>query len=563
MSYTMITAKLKSRTGIHIGSGQGNELTDALIRRDGAGQPLIPGTALAGALRSLLTRLAPRLGAGECIALSDGRQQGKDKSACGCGVCRLFGDINPGDEENSQAAASRLLVFNAVLISPSGGSSTIRDGVGINRVTGAAARAGAVKFDLEVLPAGTEFQVRLELRGQEEQDEQLLAAALAEWQAGRAWLGGRVARGLGAFDLTGLTFAQLDLNHTDNLLAYLKADQPETITTPVANWLTDQIAAIHLTATAHPYAARSWFRVDATLKATGPLLTNDTVSAGLTNFDHAPALLQWGDWTQPVLAGSGLRGVIRSHAERLARTLATLKAADKNEFLRTCPACSPVAGKAEQPLASCDSLLRQNEVPTDTEVGDEQLCLGCRLFGSSWRGSRLLLEDAAFAGQEAPKLKMLDFLAIDRFTGGGADGAKFDALALWKPTFTLRLHLENPEPWELGWLALVLRDLQSQWLTVGMGAAKGFGRVKLEDLDMRLGYLMAEDLVPFNLSAGTNDEMSGMYRARPVLLDEALPWIGEFKQLVAAFQRQDGLVLTADSYFDDVTSQLYPKEVIL
>lgn len=68
------------------------------------------------------------------------------------------------------------------------------------------------------------------------------------------------------------------------------------------------------------------------------------------------------------------------------------------------------------------------------------------------------MEDASLIGE--PVYKMLDFLAIDRFTGGGSDGAKFDALALWQPAFKVRLFFDNPEAWEWGWLALVLRDLR-------------------------------------------------------------------------------------------------------
>jgi hypothetical protein len=45
------------------------------------------------------------------------------------------------------------------------------------------------------------------------------------------------------------------------------------------------------------------------------------------------------------------------------------------------------------------------------------------------------VEDAE--AQSEPIKKVLDFLAIDRFTGGGRDGAKFDAFASWNPSFTI------------------------------------------------------------------------------------------------------------------------------
>ncbi len=60
MTFRAVTATLRLRTALHIGTGQDSETTDDLLRRDARGRLLIPGTAIAGALRSLATRLAPR-----------------------------------------------------------------------------------------------------------------------------------------------------------------------------------------------------------------------------------------------------------------------------------------------------------------------------------------------------------------------------------------------------------------------------------------------------------------------------------------------------------------------
>ena len=584
MSYRVITAKLKARTAIHIGSGQGTDITDALIRRNTAGQPVIPGTAIAGALRALLTHLSPRLGGGTCQALIKGSQ-----ASCKCGVCHLFGDVNPSDDPGASSQASSLLVFNANL---NGKSETlIRDGVGIDRVTGAAARAGAVKFDLEVLPAGVEFDLRLELRDADAEDERLLAAALAEWRAGRAWLGGRVARGLGAFDLTDIKYGERDLNQQDHLIAFLEADEPWRQAKVTSNWLDTRVkeARGRLVDEFDPGlpVARNWVSFEGTLQAQGPLLTNDAVHAGISGFDHAPLLVQLGDWSRPVLTGAGLRGVLRSHAERIARTLATLESPNGDEFKRTCPACDPNARRPKKDapglsLESCDSLLLYQAGKGGNEpVKPDELCLACRLFGSTRLGSRLLVEDAPYAGQTPPKFKMLDFLAIDRFTGGGAEKLKFDALALWRPAFKLRLHLDNPQPWELGWLALVLRDLAEGWLSVGYGAAKGFGQVKLTDWTVRFGYLGTNDAP--SLQPMPKTEAEGVYTvvtgdsSRPdAWLNLAEDWVEAFYKQVTGktrkgeqegigFRRADKMTLQQDDYFRQVAgkwvNELYPKTV--
>ncbi len=569
MTYKVITATLTARTAVHIGSGEGNDLTDALVRRGADGQPFIPGTAIAGVLRALLTRLAPRLGENCCVVLAETSAE-RNKS-CSCAVCRLFGDVNPTDEEGSTSSASRLLVFNA---RPSGTLPCllIRDGVGIDRVTGAAARAGAVKFDLEVLPAGATFELRMELRDSGLEDERLLAAGLAEWKAGRLWLGGRVARGLGAFDLHNLQFKTLSLDTPAQILAFLKDDKPWQQAQPVDGWLRERLNSISFApADGKPEAvARGWLSLAGTLQAEGALLTNDTLAAGASGFDHAPLLVRWGEWKSPVLTGAGLRGVLRSHAERLARTLVTLQATGKEDFLRCCPACDPNVRdndkERKQPLESCDSLLKKANIPGNDEDIAGSLCLACRLFGSPRLGSRLIVEDAPYQPtekQSRPVLKILDFLAIDRFTGGGVEGAKFDALALWRPAFVLRLHLENPEPWELGWLWLVLRDLSEGWLTVGFGGAKGFGRVKLTDWTVTFGHLLPEDAPPGLTQLGLATKESGVYTTVTVTSATGgwsslvQKWVNAFHETVKQFQRPEQIELTEDSYFGRV-DELYP-----
>ncbi|MBW2065328.1 MAG: hypothetical protein JRJ03_10405 [Deltaproteobacteria bacterium] len=561
MTYRMITATLRARTSVHIGSGEGNDLTDALLRRDAKGRPFIPGTAIAGALRALLTRLAPRLGSKPCAALTG------DSHPCDCAVCHLFGDVNPSDSaaETAQSTASRLLVFNAV---PLGHlpRPLFRDGVGIDRVTGAAARAGSVKFDLEVLPAGAEFESRMELRDPTDEDERLLAAGLAEWEQGRMCLGGRVARGLGAFDLTNLEYKTFLLDQPEQLLAFLKDDQPWQRAQSQTGWLKAQLGALHPTpCPPQPDGvARAWVTLTGILQAQGPLLTNDISTSDASGFDHAPLLTQCGDWQHPVLTGAGLRGVLRSHAERIARTLATHTAGDKADFLSKCPACSSVESRSDAPLASCHALLKKGNIPSDKIVDDEHLCLACRLFGSTRRGSRLIVEDAPYysADCKPPTFKMLDFLAIDRFTGGGAEGLKFDALVLWKPAFQLSLHMDNPEPWELGWMALVLRDLAEGWLHVGFGAAKGFGQVTFQNWTVTFGYLTPDD-VPEISALSQGPGKSGVYStvaltgSTPEWRELAKRWIAAFHEQVSGFSRPRELTLALDSYFGRVDA-LYP-----
>jgi CRISPR/Cas system CSM-associated protein Csm3 (group 7 of RAMP superfamily) len=519
-----------------------------------------------------------------------------------------MGDVEPSDDGDHQTTASRLLVFNAALLESS--LPMIRDSVGIDRRTGTAARRSAAKYDLEVLPAGARFELRMELRepanGDLEIDERLLAAALGEWCAGRLALGGDVGRGLGAFTLSGLHYYERNLDTPEALMAFLRSDKPwESAEKALSEHVTEatnrlwqrleettiedsdavmkqaqerinQGSKIDSSKTQKSThwsipVTTGWAVWKFTLQAEGPFLTHDTTIAGLRGFDHAPLLNSVDDWQHPVLSGSSVRGVLRSHAERIARTLVSHRAIAESDpagyFLRHCPACDPLARRLEATerhvaLESCDSLLHYEAgYPEDKEVERENLCLACQLFGSARNGSRFRVEDAPFVG-ERPVYKMLDFLAVDRFTGGGAEHLKFDALALWKPAFKVRLWLENPADWELGWLTLVLRDLAEGWLRVGYGAAKGFGKVKIVEGTFQKATLPAGK-PPAGATSLFTVETFNLQDA--ALYEKQRTWLKAFHQRLEqleAYRRSVEMELPADSYFgNEEVEKLYRLDV--
>lgn len=577
--YRVITGRLIARTALHVGTGAGVAVTDDLLRRDMKGRYLLPGTAIGGALRAIATRLAPRLGSNVCRALrpdGDISETERDKP-CGCPVCHLFGDVNPseGNTEADGGRASRLFIAHAIANLLPTRTARIRDGVGIDRASRAAARAGSVKFDLEVLPKGTEFELRLELEDASEDDERLLAAALAEWQTGRAWIGGRVARGLGAFALEQVRLIRHALATSDDLLDFLQADKPweastDQATTVDESWLCSRLAEARTklpgAVPSNEGIARSFFTAQFDLRFAGMLLTNDEQAAVRSGFDHAPLLAQMSPDGTPILPGASLRGVLRSQAERIARTLTIIKT-DADGFLKKCPACNPVESRAKQPLANCDSLIRATGKDDTDEVTEGELCLACRLFGSTRRGSRFIVEDTE---ARSTARKPLDFIAIDRFTGGVKGNAKFDAFALWQPVFRVCCHLENPETWELGWLALVLRDLSDGLVTVGFGAAKGFGRARIEAWTADYGFISDDDFMgAAELAKTALQPTSGLYRVlhwemqdnahRQQLLSLAGEWVKAFGKKCEGFKRKDELRLKSDSYFTSNLHELYAK----
>lgn len=615
--YIALTAKIQFTTAVHIGSGKGGETTDAPLRRDAQGRIVLPGTAIAGALRTTATRLAPRMNLDSqnpfCAAIDKGKT---DLKPCACPVCHLFGDLHPGTEENAQSPkthASHLWIYDAPLAEDQA-AAFVRDGVGIDRQSGASASAGAAKFDLEVLPAGIYFDLRMELREPFEQDMMLLAATLAEWQAGRGRLGGRTARGLGAFELKGLRCAGLKLDTGDDLIKYLTSKKPWESATVDDDWMSQNLKkAMGLiqntpepklnkddkdeaekAAKVKEAVAQSWITINFDLQFNGPFLIHDATLAGLIGYDHAPLLEKLppanrdDKWrARPVLSGAGFRGVLRSHAERIARTLATHAVWEinpdkrKDEFLKACPACNPLQSNWQKPLANCDKLLSDHHdstLTTHQEATDKHLCLACWLFGSTRRGSRLAIQDAGMILENEEKrlpYKPQDFLAIDRFTGGGLEGAKFDALGLYAPRFHVCMHLENPADWELGWLTLVLRDLRDELVTFGFGAAKGYGVAKAEEFKVKLGFITPEDVpvkdekLRAKLLANAPQADESIFRILAFSKDDyekykdiLQEWVGKFNEQVTLFNRENMELPSpvSDTYFNGELPKLYPLD---
>jgi len=546
-----ITATLRLKTAMHIGIGKAHEPTDAPLRRSSDGKIFIPGRALGGVLRSTATLLAPRIKkADSCRALKDNERV--SDQPCHCPVCKLFGDIAPGTEDKitrarkreyeeetsptesgEKTAASRLWIEDAQLLSQDDQPKTlIRDGVGISRSTGAAYQHA--KFDHEIMPAGTAFLLRIrwveDFNENDEEEkaavtlrEHILVAALAEWKEGRGYIGANKARGLGRFTIEDVKLKTLNVQSADQLVEYLLEDKPESAENkswlPVKNdWIESLLPQNDLgeirknLKKTESLSAQNFVVLKGELSFDGPFLSNDPMVAALSGFDHAPMLdCVWDKAGKPIISGASLRGALRSHAEKIARTLAMPEITPsldqqkykelREGFLKKCPACDPLVQQQNEPLplANCDSRWRQKEKKEKKEeqaLSENDLCLSCRLFGSARLGSRFLVEDATWPDGvplNDKSWKAQDFLAIDRFTGGGLEGAKFDAAPLIQPKFNFRLQLTNAEPWEIGWLALVLRDLKDGLITFGFGAAKGYGRATIANLSWEIGYIDEAD----------------------------------------------------------------------
>ena len=178
------------------------------------------------------------------------------------------------------------------------------------------------------------------------------------------------------------------------------------------------------------------------------------------------------------IPGTSLRGVMRSHAEKIVRTLWD----NKQE-----PICCDPFGKI-----FCSGRLSSAKEKKLISGRDSYKfsCVICKLFGNTHSASRIRVHDSV-AEIENLKLGIRDGIAIDRFTGGvsqeGGHGANFKNQFL-EGTFKSEITIRNFELWQLGLLAYVLRDFEQELITIGFGKNKGFGRVKGTIDKVQLSY---------------------------------------------------------------------------
>lgn len=267
-----ITGRLVARTALHLGSGRPGEATDAAVLRDAAGRPLIPGSSLKGALRAAVDRLLPESAAEGlpwscrlqedhpgCLTrhprlqqsfnerlteeLHTGRAESSAPPWLGwlqdhvCDVCAAFG---------STAVAGRIRVLDLPVTGLWTEGVEIRDGVGIDRDSRTA--APGIKFDLEVVPAGSAFTLEIVAENLDDRARFVLAAALAELRDGAVRLGGRTTRGLGAVAVRTLQVRTLQLAGTDaraRLRAYLIQREGALTAVDPDTWI-DQALAVEL-----------------------------------------------------------------------------------------------------------------------------------------------------------------------------------------------------------------------------------------------------------------------------------------------------------------------------
>ena len=258
-------------------------------------------------------------------------------------------------------------------------------------------------------------------------------------------MGGRVAQGFGRLDVTRLACRCRDLANAAHVFAAVMRDPSDDGAWP------DAVEPFPGGGKTLPGTLIWSFEVAVADNAT--FLVGDSGMALATGFDRAPR----GGAAAPELPGPSLRGILRSQAERILRTLKPEAACDPTNPRTCCAARERQAGKEGKPFTRCNA---------------------CRAFGNEeWAGWVRVRVDSLAGGSPVP----FDHVAIDRFTGGARDSLKFDTLAGGAGRWSICLDMTDvptsDRDWVMGLLALTLGDLHDGRVRGGHGAARGHGRL--------------------------------------------------------------------------------------
>jgi CRISPR-associated RAMP protein (TIGR02581 family) len=226
------------------------------------------------------------------------------------------------------------------------------------------------------------------------------------------------------------------------------------------------------------------------ITATGPILIKSG-RATISGPDMTPVLTFRNGQQEVFLPGSSLKGVFRSHSEKVICSL-------KQRVV-----CYPFSGSEDKEVDlterrrdyrdSCGAVFNQlsredkkwrDKLEEETDYVYANSCPACRLFGSTGFIGRVSISDAYLASTSKAITEQRDGVGIDRLTGGASHGAKFELeVVSTGAVFETDIHLRNFEIWQLGMLFVVLQDLADELIRIGSGRSRGLGKVTAQISD--------------------------------------------------------------------------------
>lgn len=176
----------------------------------------------------------------------------------------------------------------------------------------------------------------------------------------------------------------------------------------------------------------------------------------------------------PFVPGSSMKGVFRTNAEAILRGLAS----DPGELDRwACDFLAPGGACIDDKAPDAESVSERRQRIA------RSACRACATFGGMGLASHIRFADAPLHDAET---MVRDGVAMDRDLARAADGLKYDYAVVgaggW---FTVELHMEAVEDWQVGLVLACLNDLDEGFVRIGGFGTRGLGRVAVTRVDLR------------------------------------------------------------------------------
>jgi CRISPR/Cas system CSM-associated protein Csm3 (group 7 of RAMP superfamily) len=440
-----VSATLKALTPLHVGGMGGDADSDLALAINGRGNYYIPGTSLAGALRGWM-----------------GQAQSET----------LIKDFW-GDHESEQRGASFILVEDAEVKLTHGQRVEIREGVGIDRHTGAAAER--FKYSRAILPTGVFFELNLTLDCQKH-DPAELWRLLQAMEQGHIRIGAAKTRGLGRVKLDTIAIHRQNLSTTAGIFTTL-LDGGESQT-----WEALKASAV--------YTPPPRLTLDIAWKPRDPVMVK-AEGDGIA-VDMLPLVSQVEAGVRFVIPGSSLKGVLRAHAERIVRTVYGQATTDdflKQVDLTLINQVFGSAAKGRNALGQMGALAIDDCYATVPMSADDWSTVENAPEMTSELKSAL---GTALGDDDTPfrKLQPAMHVAVDRWTGGAAEGMLYSVLepiGIEWDSIGLHLDIHRLQQYDdsalvkpaIALLLLVLRDFAHRKIPIGYGTNRGMGTVEV------------------------------------------------------------------------------------
>jgi CRISPR/Cas system CMR subunit Cmr4 (Cas7 group RAMP superfamily) len=444
-------------TPFHVGSGDGEEDVDAVVVRDANCLPSLPGSSLAGVLRSAVRERVSKAMEKEIFGFQEANEGRGSRLSVSWGCIHaknnlpVEGVLSPAALANDDvlADAATLHRRDHVCITYRGVADTVNRG----------------KFDEQPVSAGHRFTFELELLD-DSKDSAAWDTLVALLNEGRLRIGGKTRRGYGAFKLISLRARSFDLRDETAFAAYAQ-QLPVSLAGVIPAGVLPELTEPQITALSNSSALIPPERLTITLQ-----------------------LMPRGYW----MFGGGLDPEDQADLAPLREDFVTWRsdngksAGDVEQGIRL-PAAS-IKGALSHRVAFHSNRLNghyadQAQAKLEEWAGEANAAVkelfGFRKKDYTGQAGRVFLDDLFLASSapQPPASQIIHHVSIDRFTGGARDQMLFSERPLWKgtwPTLTLTVLEPNKLATESRKaLHAAVLDLVEGRLAIGAGVGRGLG----------------------------------------------------------------------------------------